>query len=416
MLPILKLKKNEDRRIRTGHLWIYSNEIESSLKNFSPGQEVIVEAHDKTPLGLAYVNPHSLIAARLVSRNSNDRLNQDFFIKKFQTALLMRQRLFAKPYYRLIFGEGDFIPGLVIDRFNETIVIQTNTAGMDAHLEDIMTALRQVLPDIQHILLRNDSSARLIEGLSSEIKAGFGNPPKNICLEENNSLFDAPLWEGQKTGWFYDHRLNRTRLQYYVPNKRVLDVFSYLGAWGIQAAIAGAKEVVCLDSSKLSATAIPHNAELNKVKDKVAVIIDDAFSGLKNLYQNKETFDVVILDPPAFIKKQRDLKEGLLAYQRINEAALKLLPDNGILISCSCSMHLSYNDLLQLLRRAAYRSGCQLQLLERGHQAQDHPVHLAIPETDYLKMLILGLVKERSKGILGKRDNNGPCNNNCTGH
>lgn len=393
MLPTLKLKKNEDRRLRTGHLWIYSNEIQTPLKNFSSGQEVLVETHDQTVLGVAYVNPHSLIAARLFSRNPNDRLNQAFFYQKMSAALALRQQLFDKPYYRLIFGEGDFIPGLIIDRFNQTAVIQANTAGIDNHIEELIAALRKIIPEIQTILLRNDTNTRLIEGLASEIKSGLGTPPEQLRIEENNTFFDIPLWSGQKTGWFFDHRLNRTRLPYYVSNKRVLDVFSYLGGWGIQAATAQAREVVCMDSSKLSATAIPHNAKLNDVANKVSIIIEDAFAGLKNLSQTKELFDVVILDPPAFIKKQRDLKEGLLAYQRINEMALKLLSADGILISCSCSMHLSYNDFLQLLRRAAYRAGCQLQLLERGHQAQDHPIHLAIPETDYLKMMIVRKVK-----------------------
>lgn len=388
---ILRLKKNEDRRVRTGHLWIYSNEVDTKitpLKSFAAGQEVIVQAHDESIIGMAYVNPHSLIAARLFSRRPDDSLDLAFLTDKIKTALTLRTRLFDKPYYRLVFGESDGLPGLVVDRFGDDLCVQMNTAGMDAKKDLIIAALRAVLPNIQSILLRNDSSSRFQEGLEKTIIAGYGTPPEKVLLEENDTSFYAPLWEGQKTGWFYDHRLNRSRMKDYVKNQRVLDVFSYLGGWGIQAAKLGAKEVLCVDSSPLATQSIVANAELNGVAEKVKVICDDAFDALKNLHQAKEKFDVIILDPPAFAKKQKDVKEGLLAYQRINEAALKLLSQNGILISCSCSMQISFDDLIQAMRRAAFRSHCEIQILERGHQAQDHPVHVAIPETDYLKMVI----------------------------
>lgn len=390
-LPIMRLKKNEDRRLRAGHLWAYSNEIDtkiSPIKQFAAGQEVLLEAHDKTLLGVAYINPHSLITARVFSRKLSDRLNLAFFVERFKIAYTLRQSLYAKPYYRLVFGESDFLPGLVVDRFNDALVVQINTAGMDAKTDVIITALLEVLPETQSILLRNDSPSRLQEGLENSVTVGFGNPPQQIQLEENGTLFSAPLWEGQKTGWFYDHRLNRSRLMDYVKDKRVLDVFSYLGGWGIQAAKFGATEVVCVDSSSLATSWIQQNAELNAVGDKVSVICDDAFDALKALQQNNEKFDVIILDPPAFAKKQKDIKEGLLAYQRINELALKLLSNEGILISCSCSMQISDNDLLQAIRKASLRARCGVQVLERGHQAPDHPVHIVIPETDYLKMVI----------------------------
>lgn len=388
----LRLKKNEDRRLRAGHLWIYSNEIDTAatpLKNFTPGQEVLVEASDKTQLGMAYVNPQSLIAARLFSRLPNTQLDTDFFIGKIRDALALRQQLYPKPYYRLIFGDSDHLPGLVVDRYNDVLAVQLNTAGMDAKKDFIVDALHSVIPEITSIILRNDSSSRQQEGLDSSVSIGYGNPCEKILIEENNTLFHAPSLTGQKTGWFYDHRANRLRMQDYVTNKRVLDVFSYLGGWGIQAAQFGAKEVVCVDASALAVDFITANAALNNLQDKVQVICDDAFDALKKLHTAKEKFDVVILDPPAFVKKMKDKKEGLLAYQRINELALKLLAPNGILISCSCSMHVDFNELLQTIRRASLRTNCELQILERGHQAADHPVHLAIPETDYLKMIIL---------------------------
>lgn len=390
-LPILRLKKNEDRRLRAGHLWIYSNEVDTKntpIKNFSPGQTVSVEAHDKTHLGLAYVNPHSLIIGRLVSRQVTEHFDRDFLITRCQAALTWRQQFFKKPYYRLIFAESDGLPGLIVDRFDTTLVAQLNTAGMDAKKDILIDALRTVLPETTSILLRNDSNARTLEGLPLETVAGFGTPPDHVMLEENDTLFQAPIWQGQKTGWFYDHRYNRSRLKDYALDKTVLDVFSYLGGWGIQAAKAGATHVTAIDASAFATAAVLDNARLNQVEEKLSILQADAFTALKNLITQQHTFDIVILDPPAFVKKQKDLKEGSLAYQRINEMALRLLAPQGILITCSCSMHISATDFLQIIRRAALKTATPLQIIERGHQAQDHPVHVAIPETDYLKMVL----------------------------
>jgi 23S rRNA (cytosine1962-C5)-methyltransferase len=390
-LKILRLKKDEERRLKAGHLWIYSNEIdtkESPLKNYQAGEQVRVQAYDKTILGIAYLNPHSLITARLISRRANECLDLDLLKRRIFSAYQLRQRLYNKPFYRLIYGESDYLPGLVVDRFGEHLSVQLNTAGMHIHKDLIVEALCLILPETQSILLRNDSPSRLQEGLEIDISCGFGTPPEKILLEENETQFYAPLWAGQKTGWFYDHRLNRSRLKQYVKEQRVLDVFSYLGAWGIQAAKYGAKQVTCLDSSQFAITAIAENAALNNVETKINTICEDAFDGLKKLFQNNEKFDVIILDPPAFVKKFKDKKEGLLAYQRINEAALKLLTPGGILISCSCSMHIDYNELLQTIRKASIKTSSELRILERGHQAPDHPIHYAIAETDYLKMIV----------------------------
>jgi 23S rRNA (cytosine1962-C5)-methyltransferase len=391
-LPILRLKKNEERRLRAGHVWIFSNEVDikaTPLKNFTAGEEVTVQAYDKSLLGTAYINPHSLISARLVSRRGHDPLTEDKLTQRFQQAVRRREQIFPEPYYRMVFGESDNLPGLIVDRYGDHLVMQINTAGMEMKTAGIIAALLKVLPDTQSILLRNDSGSRQQEGLTPSIEAAMGNPPEQVFLKENGVSFYAYIREGQKTGWFYDHRLNRSRLKDYVNNKRVLDVFSYLGGWGIQAAVFGAEEVVCLDSSAFAINAIQANAELNDVADKVKTICADAFEGLKELIHTQEKFDVIVLDPPAFVKKQKDKKEGLLAYMRINEMALKLLNPDGILISCSCSMPITHEDLLQSIRRAGLQAKCEIQIIERGHQAQDHPVHVAIPETDYLKMIML---------------------------
>lgn len=392
MSNYVQLKKGEDRRIRGGHPWIYSNEINTTatpLKAFQPGEEVIVQAHDKTLLGAAYVNPHSLIAGRIFSRNPEEKLDVAFFTRQIQQALQIRQRIFEKPFYRLIFSEVDGIPGLVVDRFGDDLVAQVNTAGLESKIAEIVDALRAVLPNTRSILLRNDSSIRTQEGLEAYTKAGYGTPNDEIIIEENGVKFAVPLLEGQKTGWFYDHRMNRARLKDYVKDKTVLDVFSYLGGWGIQAASWGATSVECIEASAFACEYINKNAALNQVEKKVSTICDDAFQAMKALVQAGKQYDVIIVDPPAFVKRFKDRKEGLIAYQRINELALRLLGSDGILVSCSCSMHVGADDLLQLLQRAAFRSQTSLQILERGHQGPDHPIHLLIPETDYLKAIIL---------------------------
>ena len=391
-ISYIRLKKGEDRRIRAGHPWIFSNEIATNitpLKNFTAGQEVLVQAHDQKPLGIAYVNPHSLITGRLFTRDINQRLDFQFLQRGFEKALAMRSALFNQPYYRLVFSEADELPGLVIDRFADYLVVQINTAGMEAKTDIIAEALLAVLPNTKGILLRNDSQSRKYEGLETFVKAISGDLPQEVKLEENDISFMTSLWKGQKTGWFYDHRLNRARLKYYVKNKSVLDVFSYLGAWGIQAACFGASKVDCIESSAYACDFITQNAKLNQVENKVKVICDDAFDAMKHLLQNQQTYDVIVLDPPAFVKKMKDRKEGLIAYQRLNEMALKMLVPGGILISCSCSMHVSMSDLMEIMQRTAFRLQINVQVLERGHQGPDHPIHIAIPETDYLKAMIV---------------------------
>ena len=388
----LRLKKNEDRRLISGHLWIYSNEIDNTLtplNNFQAGDEVIIINAKNMPIAKGYVNPHSLIAVRIMTRQPEENIDKVFFVQKILQAVSIRQRLFKKPFYRLIYGESDGLPGLIADRYHETLVLQINTAGLDVKTPMIIEAFRQALPEIEHILLRNDSPARLQEGLNCFVDIGFGHPPQQVQLEENHTLFKAPIWEGQKTGWFFDHRFNRLRLKDYVAQQSVLDVFSYLGAWGIQAGTFGATAVTFIDASPMTKQFIEENILLNKLQMDTKIIIDDAFKALKNLIHTKAKFNVIIVDPPAFVKKNKDLKEGLLAYQRIYEAALKLLDTNGILIACSCSMHVSYDALIESLRRASFNSHAAIQILERGHQAADHPVHLSIPETDYLKMVIV---------------------------
>ncbi|MGD8937379.1 MAG: class I SAM-dependent methyltransferase, partial [Thiogranum sp.] len=250
-LAPLRLKKNEERRLRAGHLWVYSNEVDiaaTPLKAFAPGQQVQLLAHSGKSLGNAYVNPNSLICARLVSRDARFLLDRSLLVHRLNVALALRERLFDRPFYRLVYGEADQLPGLVIDRYDEVCVVQCTTAGMEAVKEQVLEALDKVLRP-SGILWRADSPVRKLEGLDS-YRDVHGVVPDQTDIVEHGVRFSVSLLEGQKTGWFYDQRMNRARLRDYVPGRRVLDVFSYVGAWGVQAAAAGAGAVVCVDGSE----------------------------------------------------------------------------------------------------------------------------------------------------------------------
>jgi 23S rRNA (cytosine1962-C5)-methyltransferase len=387
----LVLKKDQERRLRAGHCWVYSNEVDTArtpLKDLVPGDPVAIVSHNARWLGWGYANPHSLICARLVSRDRARLLDGALIAQRVGTALAVRERLYAGPFYRLVFGEADGLPGLVIDRYGATLAVQINTAGMERHRDAIVEVLQSALrPDA--ILLRNDSAARDQEGLRRYVEPALGTVPDPIEVREGGASFLVSLGEGQKTGWFFDQAANRDRLLKYVAGRRVLDVFSYVGAWGVRAACAGAASVLCVDGSERALDGVRRNALRNGVAERVGTERADAFAVLKRLRQSDQRFDVVVLDPPAFVKRRKDLKEGALAYRRLNEAALALLEPDGILVTASCSFHMSRDALLQAVQQAARAAGRTLQLLEEGHQGPDHPVHPAIPETAYLKAFFL---------------------------
>lgn len=387
-LAPLRLKKNEERRLRAGHLWIYSNEIDTArtpLTGFEPGQPVRIEAANGKPLGSGYVNPHSLICARLVSRDPAHVLGKSLLVHRLNVALALRERLYDKPFYRLVHGEGDALPGLVVDRYGDVLVVQLTTAGMERARDEVVEALEKVIKPAG-ILLRNDSSIRELEGLHNYVEV-IGRVPETVDLEENGVRFRVSVQAGQKTGWFYDQRENRARLARYVKGLRVLDLFSYVGGWGVQAAAFGAGEVVCVDASQDALANVAVNAGLNQLGDKVQTRKGDAFDVLRELREAREHFDVVVLDPPAFIKRKKDTKAGLEAYQRINQQAMQVLAKDGILVSASCSYHLDAAQLQQAVLSAARHLDRSVQILERGRQGADHPAHAAIPETEYLKAL-----------------------------
>lgn len=386
-LAALRLNKNEDRRLRAGHVWVFSNEVDTRvtpLSAFEPGQPITIEDAAGKALGTGYVNPHSLICARLVSRDTKYILDQSLITHRLNIAEALRTRLYDTPYYRLAFGDSDGLPGLVVDRYGDVLVAQITTAGMERLKNEIVAALQKTIRP-RALLWRNDTSSRELEGLPRYVETAFGDVPETLTLSENGAQFEIAPATGQKTGWFYDQRPNRTRLRAYVRGARVLDVFSYLGAWGVQAAMAGATSVLCIDSSPKAIEAIARTAALNSVSDKVTTLHEDAFAALRALRAAREHFDIVILDPPAFIKRKKDVKEGTLAYQRLNQLAMPLLAKDGLLVSCSCSYHLERDGLRGILLQSSRHVDRFLAIIEQGHQGPDHPVHPAIPETAYLK-------------------------------
>jgi SAM-dependent methyltransferase (EC 2.1.1.-) len=383
-IPPLRLRPHEDRRLRAGHLWIYANEIDTAttpLGGFAAGELCRVEDAHGTPLGVGYVNPHSLLAARLLDPDPRVVPDAAWFGDRLRAALALRERLYEHPFYRLVYGEGDGLPGLVIDRYGDVLVVQINTAGMDRlrpALEAALTA--EIAP--RGILWRLDTAARTAEGLPSTVEES-GEVPERATVVEGGLEFAVDLRGGQKTGWFYDQRDNRDRLGRMARGARVLDLFSYVGGWSLRALEAGAIEATAVDSSAEALTRLADNAA--RQGREVETLRGEALEALRALRRDGRKFDLVVVDPPALIKRRRDHAAGLSLYQRLNRAAIDVLAPGGILVSCSCSFHLSESELQRVLLRAARGAGRPLALIGSGGQGADHPVHPAIPETRYLK-------------------------------
>ena len=395
-VPVLKLKRGEDRRLRAGHLWIFSNEVDTAatpLTQFEPGAAVQVHSDRDQFLGFAYVNPRTLIAARIVGRDSAYPLDAGLLVHRLRIALALREKLYREPFYRLAFGESDGLPGLVLDRYGDVLVAQSGTAGIDRLRAEIEDAVAKVV-GVKTLVWKNDSGARELEGLGRDVSvAGDSSLPAEISVREQGVDFVAPLAEGQKTGWFYDQAANRERLLRYLPaGARVLDVCSYVGAWAVTALKAGAGSATCVDSSATALGYVERNAKANGVT--VETVRDDAFDALKALQEKGARYDVVILDPPAFAKRKKDAPQAQAAYRKLNQLALPLIDRDGMLVSCSCSYHMPAEDLASAIQGAARHSSRFVQLLELGGQSPDHPVHPAIPETRYLKSFFCRVTRE----------------------
>jgi 23S rRNA (cytosine1962-C5)-methyltransferase len=388
--PALYLKRGEDARLRAGHLWVFANEVDvarSPLTSFDPGEACVVVAANGKPVGVGYVNPHSLICARLVARGVEHPLDASLLTHRLQVALALRERLHVEPYYRVLYGEADGVPGLTLDRFDDVVVAQATTAGIERLKPQIEAAVQKALKP-RALIWKNDAGIRELEGLMAYAEVGFGDPPGALRVREGGLEFAVDAIGGQKTGWFYDQRANRDALAPFVKAARVLDLFAYLGAWGLRAAAMGAREVVCVDASASAVKLIGENARRNGLAERVCAERADAFDFLKALRERREHFDVVILDPPAFVKRRKDFKEGALAYRRINELAMQVLSRDGILVTCSCSHHMPRAALLDAVQKGARHLDRSVQALQQLQQAPDHPVHPAIAETDYLKGFI----------------------------
>ena len=399
-LPTLQLKRHEERRLRAGHLWVFSNEIDvvaTPLKTFAPGAIARVLSSKGEFLGYGYVNPGTLIAIRIVSRHEREPVSAALLRSRLAAAAELRSFLGRGLFHRWVYGESDRLPGLVLDRFGDVVVGQIATLGME-QLKDAISAAVRATPGVSTLVWKNDSGARDLEQLPESVELAFGSLPAELTIEEAVApskllRYRVPLAQAQKTGWFYDQTDNRARVSAFIrPGARVLDVCSYAGAWGLTAMAAGAGSALCVDSSQAALDTAEANGRLNGLA--LSVCKGDAFDVLQDLAANKERFDVVVVDPPAFIKRKKDLPQGEAAYRKLNQLAMRLLTDGGLLVSCSCSWHLPADALLGAIQTGARHLDRLVQVIAVGGQSADHPIHPAIPETRYLKAFFARVTQE----------------------
>ena len=386
-LPVLRLRRGEDRRLRAGHPWVFSNEIDAGATPLSvapAGGLVTVEDFRGQRIGWGYANPHALICVRLLGRGPRPDDLGVLIRERIESAVALRRRFGDARHARLVFGESDGLPGLVLDRFGDVVVGQIATLGMEALREAVEQAVAAVMAP-RSLVWKNDSGARDLEGLPHEQRC-IGEAVDHLTVREGELTFTVPLGGAQKTGWFYDQTDNRAAVARYVPRgARVLDVCSYAGGWALSLLRAGATEATCLDASQAALDAATANAAANGLA--VRAVRGDAFEQLAALHAAGERFDVVVVDPPAFVKRRKDLPQAEAAYRKLNQLALRTLTDDALLVSCSCSYHLPAGALPELVQAAARHESRQVQVLEFRGQSADHPVHPAVPETRYLKAL-----------------------------
>ena len=386
--PRLILRKNQDRRVRGGHPWIFSNEIAEVEGEVENGDLVDITDFRGAFLGRAYYNAHSLIAARLLTRG-RDPIDAAFFARRFERALRLRESVLpGAAAVRLVYGESDQVPGLVVDRYGDVLVAQILTLGIERRAEMVREALERVFRP-RGCVRAADAPVRSLEGLPLERGIWWGEVPDRAEVEVEGFKVEVDLEHGQKTGLFLDQRLNRRQAEARASGRRVLDAFCYQGQWALHAARGGAREVVALDSSKPALAAAARNFERNGVADRVRIVEGDAFDTLRDLERAGERFGLVVLDPPALIKSRKSLEAGLRAYRDLNRVAMRLLDEEGALITCSCSHHLDDGLFQQVLIEAARAAHRPFRIAEWSGAAPDHPRLLAVPETHYLKCAVL---------------------------
>jgi 23S rRNA (cytosine1962-C5)-methyltransferase len=387
-LKHLKLKHSQERRIQEGSLWIFSNQVEDAVKEFKAGEIVRVTLHNGRFLGVGYVNPHSLIAVRILTTEERD-IDADFFRQRFQQAKALRDKVLpGEEAMREVFSESDGLPGLIVDRYGDLLVVQITTAGMD-RLRDIIVPVLVEIYKPRGIFERSDSGVRKLEELEPRVGALWGeirDTPVWVKYAGLSMPVDGKL--GQKTGLYLDQRRNLDLVAGIASGARVLDVFSYLGAWGLKAAKSGADEVIFLDSSQWALDQNRAIASRNRVGYLCKTLHGEAFDTLKELKAKGESFDLVILDPPSFIKSRARYKEGYKGYYNLNQRALELLSPGGFLVTCSCSHHMEEAAFAEMMRSVMHRAGRAGRLLYKGRQGPDHPVLPQMPETEYLHCLV----------------------------
>jgi len=375
------------KKSRGQHAWVFSNEVTRTGGTPEPGDAVRVFDR-KRLLGSGIYNPHSLIRVRLYS-DSNEELDATFLKKRIETALQYRKTMLPEENdFRLMFSESDRVPGLVIDKYGSHFVVQTYSLGLDMRHDLVVAALREVF-DVASVIEKNDFRLRDPEGLPRRAGVLFGTPEPRIVISESGAKFYVDTTGGQKTGYYFDHRLTRRKLRQLSAGRKVLDVFSYTGSFAINAALGGAESVLAVDASAAAATIATDNSVLNGVADKCTFATDNAFTALARLDSEGRRFDLINLDPPAFIKAQKDKNAGMRGYREVNGLAMKLLPPGGILVSSSCSHYLFWQDMLDMLVAASQDAGRSFTILDRTTQGPDHPVLLSMPESEYLRGFIL---------------------------
>ena len=387
---MIKLKKNADKRIRKGHLWVFSNEIDSpNVAEITQGEVDELYDHSGKFLGMVYSNPRSLITSRILSHSRTD-IDAQFLKQRISEADQRRSAICRdSSAYRLFYGESDLIPGLIIDKYGDSYVIQSSTAGVDTMLELVVDAVVELFSP-SCVYIRNDQPIRDLEGIPRTKRLGYGNLPERIEVELNDLKFMVDIENGQKTGLFLDQEFNRVALRKYLaPKAHVLDLFCYTGAWGINAAAKGLCDVTAVDSSVAALESAKVNAELNNVADRFEVVKEDCIDFLK---KSDRHWDVVIADPPAYIKSKAKLAEGKRGYFDLNKRALGKLRKGGILITCSCSHHLTLEEFRELVLSASLQTSRRIRMMEVLGQGPDHPFLPAMPETSYLKALVCQVI------------------------
>ncbi|OUS12085.1 SAM-dependent methyltransferase [Rhodospirillales bacterium 47_12_T64] len=390
--PTIRLRPKAQKRLLNGYPWVFSNEIEvnAETKQLAAGIVVRIEAHDGQPLGTAIYNRQPLISARLLSSSAKTIIDEDFFVGLLKRALTLRETLFDVPYYRLIHAEADGLPGTIIDRYGDTLVLQVNTAGIENLLPALLSALDIVL-DPKTVVLRNDTPSRLLEGLECYDKVTKGELNGPIKVIEHGATFFAELQEGQKTGWFFDQRDNRKLAASFANNARVLDCYSFAGGFTVQSALAGAKSVMTVDRSQTALDLASMAAKENGVADKCEFIKAEVFTHLAKLAKENQTFDLVIVDPPAFVKSRKDLPQGSKGYRKLARLAAQLVKPGGYLVAASCSHHMDIDNFSEQMRKGLLDANRRSRLLFTRGAGPDHPVHPFLPESEYLKLQLYTL-------------------------